>query len=273
MKYQILIDNNQIISGNVMEIIIVLSFLIIVIILITIYLFKRLNENNRMKYEFITIIAHKFRTPLTYVKWVCDSLIPEEIDSFKKKSLSDIKISNQKLIDLTGTLIEISDSENSGGASYVYEKLPVCEIIKTLVDNTKDLFHEKNIYFSFKCDDDKTRVKVDRSRLEFVINTILDNARTYTPPGKKVELTVSKNLFHVMISVKDDGIGISKQDIKHVFSKFFRGKNARVNDTEGFGVGLYLASSIIKHLKGNIKVESPGENMGTEFTITLPRVR
>ena len=69
------------------------------------------------------------------------------------------------------------------------------------------------------------------------------------------------------------GIGISKKDLPHIFSKFYRGKNARNTDTEGFGVGLYLASSIIKRLGGKIKVFSEGEGMGSTFTVTLPKSR
>lgn len=273
MQYQILIDNQNTISGDLNVLIVMLSAIFLVLLALVIFFRKRIKDSNRMKYEFITIVAHKFRTPLTYIKWVCDSLIPEEVDSFKKKSLEDVKKSNQKLIDLTGTLIEIADSESSGGVTYVYEKILLVELMQNIINNAKDSFHEKNIFLSFKCKNDKLKIKADRARLEFVINTLLDNARTYTPIGKKVELAISGSLFHVFIAVEDDGIGISKQDIKHVFSKFFRGKNARINDTEGFGVGLYLASSIIKRLRGKITVESPGENLGSKFTITLPRVR
>jgi signal transduction histidine kinase len=273
MQYQILIDNKNTISGDLDVLIIIFSAIFLTLLTIIIYFLKHIRDNNRMKYEFITIVAHKFRTPLTYIKWVCDSLIPDEADSFKKKSLEDVKKSNQKLIDLTGTLIEIADSESSGGVTYVYEKIPLVELMQDIINKNKDSFHEKNIFLGFKFTNNKIKVKADRTRLEFVINTLLDNARTYTPIGKKVELAVSGSLFKASIIVEDDGIGISKQDIKHVFSKFFRGKNARVNDTEGFGVGLYLASSIIKKLKGKITVESPGENLGSRFMITLPRVR
>jgi signal transduction histidine kinase len=218
-------------------------------------------------------VAHKFRTPLTYVKWVCDTLIPDETDSFKKKSLEDIKRSNQKIIDLTSTLIEIADSESSGGVTYVYEKLPLGELVRDISNKFKDTMHEKNLFFSFDCKNEKAKVRVDKSRFEFVLSTLLENACTYTPPGKNIDISVTSTLFKNYIKVEDSGIGISKQDLPHVFSKFFRGKNARLNDTEGFGVGLYLANSIIKKFHGKMSVESPGEGLGSRFTIRLPRVR
>jgi signal transduction histidine kinase len=273
MQYELIIDNNPVITGSVAEISVIIGGILIFILLLAVFLWKKLRENAHLKYEFITIVAHKFRTPLTYIKWVCDSLIPEESDSFKKKSFEEIKRSNQKIIDLTSTLIEIADSENSSGATYIYEKIILADMVKEVSNKYKDTLHEKNIFYSFDVENDKVKVKVDRSRFEFVLATLLENAWTYTPIGKDVKVTITNTLFKTYISVEDSGIGISKQDLPHVFSKFFRGKNARINDTEGFGVGLYLASSIIKRMHGKIKVESPGEGQGSRFTIILPRVR
>jgi two-component system sensor histidine kinase ResE len=210
---------------------------------------------------------------MTYIKWVCDTLIPDETDSFKKKSFEDIKKSNQKIIDLTSTLIEIADSDNSTSVTYKIEKIPIYDFVKNVSDKFGDTLHEKNLFFSLNCENHKLKIKADPSRLEFVIYTLLENACNYSPPGKNVSINIKSSLFKVKISVEDNGIGISRQDLPHVFSKFYRGKNARITDTEGLGVGLYLASSIVKRLKGKISVESPGENMGSTFTITLPKSR
>ena len=273
MQYQISIDGITYISGNLIIVAIVALVLVILAIIAFIIIRKRLIENNHMKYEFVTIVAHKFRTPMTYIKWVCDTLIPDETDSFKKKSLEDIKKSNQKIIDLVSTLIEIADDENKAGASYVIDKFPIYDFTKSVADRFKDTLHEKNLFFSLDCDDKTAMVKADQSRLEFVLTTLLDNAQTYTNPGQNVAVFINASLLSVKISVQDSGIGISKSDLPHIFSKFYRGKNARSTDTEGFGVGLYLANSIIKKLGGKMSVESPGEGMGSIFSITLPRVR
>lgn len=273
MSYQIIVDNNVILNGEITNIIIILSILLLTIILIFLNIWRRFKENEHLKYEFVTIVAHKFRTPMTYIKWVCDALIPEETDSFKRKSLEDIKKSNQKIIDLTSTLIEISDSENSNNVIYNIEKILIYDFVKTVSDRFSDTLHEKNLFFSLNCKNRNLKIKADKSRLEFVIYTLLENSCNYSSPGKNVSIDITSNLFKVKISVQDNGIGISKQDLPHVFTKFYRGKNARTTDTEGLGVGLYLASSIIKRLKGKISVFSEGENTGTTFMITLPRSR
>lgn len=271
MDYQIIINKEVFFSGDLANFFLLFTAIILIVILLIVIITKRLRENSHMKYEFITIVAHKFRTPLTYIKWVCDSIIPDETDSFKKKSLEDVKKSNQKIIDLTSTLIEIADAESSGGATYVFEKVPVYSFVKDITDRFKDTIHEKNLFFSLNCDKQDTIIKVDKSRLEFVISTMLENACTYTPPGQNISVNITTSLFRVNISVQDSGIGISKKDLSHIFSKFYRGKNARNADTEGFGVGLYLASSIVKRLGGKISVFSEGEGTGSTFTVSLPK--
>lgn len=273
MSYQFIINNNVILSGEIIDVIIILFVLLFIIISTLFYIWKRLKENGHLKYEFITVVAHKFRTPMTYIKWVCDTLIPDETDSFKKKSLEDIKKSNQKIIDLTSTLIEIADSDSSGGITYNIEKINVYDFIKNVSDKFSDTLHEKNLFLGLNCKNHNLKIKADKSRLEFVIYTLLENACNYSSPGKNVSINITSNLFKVKISFRDDGIGISRQDLPHVFTKFYRGKNAKVTDTEGLGVGLYLASSIIKRFKGKISVQSAGENMGSDFTITMPRAR
>jgi len=273
MNYQFIVDNNEVLSGQVTELTTIIVVALVLLFLFLFYFVSRLKENHRLKYEFVTIIAHKFRTPLTYVKWVCDELMSTESDAFKKKSLKDIQDSNQKLINLTGTLIELTDSNKASTTSYNIEKLNLCEVVKKLSAELRYSIQEKNLFFAVKCESDPIKVKADRTRLEFVLSTILDNARIYTPIGKSIDVNITKTFFKAIITVKDAGIGISKEDMPHIFSNFFRGHNARQTDTEGVGVGLYLAKSIVKRLGGKITAFSAGPDQGSTFMIILPRTR
>jgi signal transduction histidine kinase len=116
-------------------------------------------------------------------------------------------------------------------------------------------------------------VKIDRQRMEFVLQTLLENALTYTPSGKNVDVIVSKVGHKAIISVVDHGIGIDKADMPRIFDKFFRADNARATDTEGFGVGLYLSQAIARRHKGTMDVTSDGVGFGSTFTITLKTVK
>lgn len=270
MNYQIIINNNPILSGNVF----VLGLIGIVVFLIIVYISRlilnKLKVYETMKYEFITIIAHKFRTPLTQIKWIVEASLPGETDSFKRESLDSIDKSAETLIGLTNTLVEITDSANKVLTVYSFEKLNICEIINKITSSLKDRFHEKNIFFGVTCEQAEIFVKGDRARLEFVLQTVIENTINYSPVGSNVEITVSKEKSKVIVYVVDQGIGIKEEDIPHIFTKFFRTSNAQAMDTEGFGVGLFLAKSVIKRHYGEINVFSKGIGKGSTFSISLP---
>lgn len=260
-------------SENSLAIILLAVSVFIIFILIIHTLLKKLRTGETLKYEFITIIAHKFRTPLTHVKWSTDELVKNEQDAYKKQSLLDIQQSNEKLIKLTGTLIELTETDNAAASSYTFERLSLCSFVRAVGESYKDAFHEKNIFFSVQCPPTDMFVKIDRQRMEFVLQTLLENALTYTSSGKNVDVIVSKVGHKAVISVTDHGIGIDKADVSRIFGKFFRADNARATDTEGFGVGLYLSQAIIRRHKGSISVASDGIGHGATFTVSLKKAK
>lgn len=258
------------VTNAIAGVVLFFSFLTVVVVSIKI-IWELITKNERMKYEFVTIIAHKFRTPLTYIKWAVDELMTTETDSYRAQSLKNVQESNEKLIKLTGTLVELTDADNMTASAYSFERTDLCQFAREVSSTYKDMFHEKNIFFSVQCPATPIFAKIDRSRLEFVLQTLLENARAYTPTGKDVVLAIGLSGRKAAISVTDHGIGIAKDDIPHIFSKFFRAPNARAADTEGFGVGLYLAQSIVERHRGEMTVFSEGAGMGSTFTITLKK--
>lgn len=230
----------------------------------------KINENENLKYEFITIIAHKFRTPLTQMKWLSEGMLADEQDSYKKQSLESFHQSTQQLIDLTGTLVELTDSDNASRNSYAFERLNVCDLVKIVADSFKNSFHEKNIFLSLQCAAPEIFANVDKPRMEFVLQTLLQNAVTYSPPGRNVEVSIFVEKNKIKVTIIDHGIGIDPSDISKIFTKFYRAANAQKTDTEGFGIGLYLAQAIVRRHRGKITVFSEGLNRGTTFEITLP---
>jgi signal transduction histidine kinase len=141
-----------------------------------------------------------------------------------------------------------------------------------VADSVRTTFKEKNIFFAVQCPPEDIFVKVDSARMEFVIQTLLQNALAYTSPGRNVDVTISYGGGKAVLAVTDHGIGIARSDLPHIFDKFYRTDLAQRTDTEGFGVGLYLSKSIVKRHRGRLDVYSEGENKGSTFTITLPMV-
>ncbi|HEY9583400.1 MAG TPA: HAMP domain-containing sensor histidine kinase [Candidatus Paceibacterota bacterium] len=244
--------------------------LVLAVIVIGKIIWNKFKSYETLKYEFVTIIAHKFRTPLTQMKWILETLKEKEQDSYKLESIKTLEQSNRNLISLTGTLIELTDSADTSLASYTFEKINACEMVNGMVSSLKDSFHEKNLFLGVKCASEEIFVMVDKPRMDFVLQTIMENAIRYSPPGRSVDIEVGRVKNKAIISVKDYGIGIDPADMGNVFSKFFRAPNAQNMDTEGFGVGLYLAQSIARRHNGKIEVFSEGLEKGTTFSVVLP---
>jgi signal transduction histidine kinase len=245
----------------------------VLVLTIIVALWRTLARNEKLKYEFITIVAHKFRTPLTHIKWTSDELVKNEQDAYKKQSLTDIQQSNEKLIKLTNTLLELTDSSNTSATAYAFERVSLGDFVRDIGTGFKDMFHEKNIFFSVQCPPEPLFVKIDTQRMEFVIQTMLENALNYSSPGQSVEVHIARNGRHNEVHFIDHGIGIEPQDIPSIFTKFFRTKSAQAMDTEGFGVGLYLAQSIVERHGGKITAYSDGAGKGSTFILSLKRIR
>ncbi|MEN9912900.1 MAG: hypothetical protein RLY66_308 [Candidatus Parcubacteria bacterium] len=241
-------------------------------VVIGVFFWNKLRENELLKYEFITIVAHKFRTPLTHSKWMLEEMIADEQDVDKKTMLSTLHESGNKLIDLTGALVELTDSER-GSSQYSFEQADLCAFVKGPLAAAQHLFDAKQILFSHTCAADGVMVSVDKKRMQFVMQTLLENAAAYTPDGGKVSVHIFTAKGKARIAVEDSGIGISRDDTSRIFSKFYRTRGAKKVDTEGFGVGLYLAQSIARRHGGKIEISSKGEGAGSTFTIVMPAMR
>ena len=251
------------------------TLLVIVTVILTtiaVILISR-SRNERERYEFITIIAHKFRTPLTHIKWSTENILEGTLDAYQKQSFMDIRGANEKLIKLTGTLIELTDSESGAQTAYKFERVNVCDILRESATEAKSDFREKNLFITAECADPALCVRADRSRLRFVIDTMLENACLYSPPGRNVTLGLERHGSKCVISIVDNGIGIESRDMSRVFTKFFRAKNAHAMNVEGLGIGLYLARELVKRHGGKIKVFSEGAGRGTTVSLILPRVK
>ncbi len=246
---------------------------ILVFSIVCFLLLRMLRRNEALKYEFVTIIAHKFRTPLTRSKWIIEDLVKDEPDPFRKQNIVELKKANENLVKMLGTMLELTDGPDMQRTSYKLERINLCDLVQVCYESTKNTFQEKNISVTFEYAEPAVFVKADRSRLEFVLLTLLENACLYTPTGRNVAVIVTTKRNKTALSVVDDGIGIDPHDMPHIFSRFFRAKNASAMDTEGLGVGLYLARSIVERHRGKLEAFSAGVDAGSTFSIILPRIK
>jgi len=226
----------------------------------------------RAKSDFITIAAHQLRTPTTALNWALDNLSKDK--SLSKDSKGELKIARQtakNLIKTINDLINITQIEE-GKFGYNFNKLELNKFLSKLLSDADAVAKEYKVKLYYKRPKSKeVFVNADKARLGLAIANLIDNAIKYNVPNGQVIVSLKKipNKPMVEISVRDTGVGIPKNDIKKLFTKFFRAKNIEQYGVEGSGLGLYLTKNIINRHGGTIRVDSV-ESRGSTFYFTLP---
>ncbi len=233
--------------------------------------YRKMRESDILKYEFVDVVTHKFRTPLTYIRWSLDSLRSTHLEKGQSETLAMIDEANVRLSDLTNTLVGLSEGESS---RYLYEFSPenVRDIVNDVLGAVAPHSKQKDVSMRSEIPNDLPAVLVDRRRTEFILQTILENAIIYSSQRSSILIAASADRKYVKITIHDSGIGIAKADLLYIFSRFYRTSNATLVHTEGLGLGLYLAKEIATRQGGNIRVESEGLGKGSTFVVELPKV-
>jgi signal transduction histidine kinase len=241
----------------------------VIFVSIGVGVWQRLSDAEILKDEFITVITHKFRTPLTRIKWAIDdmsSVIPAE----KKESIDAIVESDRQLLALTDILVHML-SENASHFDYHISPMDINELFSDLSVQYDIRAKRKGIDLSFSASPGM-RVMADAEKSVLILQILLDNSLSYTPAGGSIKVAAHSDadFSHVVIEVSDTGIGMSQETASKVFRRFYRGDNARHADTEGMGIGLFMAKRIAEKQGGNISVKSEGEGKGSTFSVIFP---
>ncbi len=232
----------------------------------------RLRKLDNAKSEFISIVSHQLRTPLTAIKGFVSLLLEGsygKISSQHKEVLDKVYISSERLINLVEDMLNISRIE-SGRMEYNYEKVNIVEVCKEVTDTFVIRAKENNLFLDLEIPNSPLPpAMTDRRRIVEVISNIIDNAIKYTDKGG-ITIAFSKEDLFIEVSVKDTGVGIPKKELPYLFTKFSRGKDITRLSATGTGLGLHVSRSIIEAMGGKITVESGGLKRGSVFTIHVP---
>jgi signal transduction histidine kinase len=243
------------------------SFSIILVLFIALLVWRKMLQVDLLKNEFITTVTHKFRTPLTQIKWSTENL-KKSIDEENRENVVDIQSAIEKLVELTNLLVAISETDS---ISYKYDvkSVDLKNIAEEAIMYLNDLIREKKMKLNVSLNPNMI-VHVDPSRIKFVIQTLIENAINYNSSNGEISISLYSKNDKAVFSITDSGIGISERELPLIFTKFYRGNNARTVDTEGMGIGLFISKEIIVRHNGKIGVESRGLNKGSTFTFALP---
>jgi signal transduction histidine kinase len=244
----------------------------LVIVLFAGYVWEKMRDLEILKYEFITVVTHKFRTPLTRIKWASEVVRRESKSPVETEAVGEIESANENLVVLTDMLVSLRNS-NESTYYYEFEVADLADLIASVAGNVKQRAGEKGVMLSVACPPKIMFASVDKRRITFALQIIVENAITYTPANGSIGISVSQDGSDVYVRVRDSGIGIAKDDIPKMFNKFWRSKEAKAADTEGMGIGLFMAKEIAERHDGAIEVGSEGVGKGATFTLRLPLVK
>jgi heavy metal sensor kinase len=213
-------------------------------------------------------IAHDLRSPLTRIRGTAEVTLTtgKSLEDYENMAASTIEDCD-RLLDMINTMLLISKTE-AGVEKPAGEEVDIAALIRRACDLFSSIAEDKNLGLSYDAPE-KTLVRGDPRMLQRMLSNILDNAVKYTPSGGKiaVALTGAKNQ-HVVISIRDTGVGISSADLNRIFERFYRCDQSR--SQPGTGLGLSLARAIARAHGGDIAVKS-AVGQGSTFTIMLPK--
>lgn len=279
----ILMDNHQILEEREIQILIgrpiwmtFWAFLLYALIIIGIsyaiiryQMIRRDKQISQAKINFFMQTAHDIRTPLTLIKAPLGEILKNEQLTEQGTTNLNLAIqSTDNLSELANNLMDFQKEElYSSKISVVRYELN--QYIQNYMQQFKAYAEQKGIDFQYKSSFTSLEVWIDQNKIDSILQNLLSNALKYTPKGGSVTIETDHNKNRWILTIKDTGIGIPKEDQKKLFKFLFRGKNATNQLITGSGVGMLLTYRLIKNHEGKISLSST-ENVGTTFQLSFP---
>jgi signal transduction histidine kinase len=233
--------------------------------------FEKLAETSRLKSEFIAILSHQLRTPLSNLKWVLEMMMSGRIVLISKKQLEYFKLlkeNSERMDQLIKDLFIVSQIE-AETLPLKKEEFFLEDLVKSAIDEFKSFAEASNVEIIFEKEKDLPKIYGDKSKIKLVAEKLLDNAIRYTRGRGKVKISLKKIKNKIYFEIEDEGVGIPKAEQKFIFEKFFRSSNILRLQTQGTGLGLFISKKIVEKSGGKIGFKSQ-EGKGSKFYFTLP---
>lgn len=244
--------------------------------------FERLAEANRMKSEFVSVVSHQLRSPLSNIKWALEFLMSGRAGVVEQPQVGYFEIlreNSSRMLNLVNDLLQVSRLDQ-GTLSFEKKPFSFSDMLEGVLHEFDAVMKASNIAVSVEGEKNSPQVMGDPFRVRQVVANLLDNAIRYSakpaspvPQDGRAKSFIAIRCFpqgkRLRVEVQDNGVGIKAEDQPYIFQKFFRSSNALRHETQGSGLGLYITKSIIERAGGEIGFQSE-EHKGSTFWFTIP---
>ena len=237
------------------------------------HLLQQLRDADRQKDEFLATLAHELRNPLHPIRGAVEIMrLKEQLDPDVQLSRDII---DQQVTHLARLIEDLLDVARITRDTLVLrkERLGLAAAIKGALDASRDFMESHGHQPIVSLPPESVEIEADLVRLTQILVNLLNNAAKYTPRGKSIRLSASVRDGSATISVSDEGVGISPDQLPHVFEKFYQIDRSLERSESGLGLGLSLARRLVELHGGKVEARSAGLGLGSEFSVSLPVVR
>jgi two-component system phosphate regulon sensor histidine kinase PhoR len=234
---------------------------------------SELRRLQRIRAEFIDNLAHELRTPLANVRLLAETLsrdseqvnLPERL----RRSVAQIDIESGHLAQMVNELLDLSRIEQ-GTARLEVEDVAVGPVVGGTIERLRLFAERQGVTLSADLPEGLPPVRADPERIAQVLMNLLHNAVKFSPSGGSVAVSAEADAENVIVSVRDEGVGIPERELERIFERFYKVDRARVRGKGGTGLGLAIARHIVEGHGGRIRAQSE-EGAGSTFSFTIPR--
>jgi signal transduction histidine kinase len=229
-----------------------------------------LAESNRRKDEFLATLAHELRNPLSALRTACEALRFKAADNADVAALQGVF--HRQIGQLTRLTNDLLDVSRITRDKVVLQRgqVVLSDVIAAAVETVRPLIEQRKHALLVELPPDPVYVDGDFARLVQVFANLLDNAARYSPHKSRIDVTAQVDAVGLLVKVRDNGVGIGREMLPHVFDLFVHGGQPTTPGEGGLGIGLSLAKRLAEMHGGTITAFSAGPNQGSEFSVRLP---
>ncbi len=251
-----------------------LTTIIIAIFIFTLWIIFRQKKLSEMKTDFVNNMTHELKTPISTISLASQMLSDESIPVQNKNfgHISRIIDTESKRLGVQVEKVLQMAIFDKGKLKLKYKIIDLHDLVGHTVDNFRIQVKKRNGMIEWEAEALNSIVRVDEVHMTNVISNLVDNAIKYSKEEPKIFLSTRNENGSLVLRIEDNGIGISKEDQKRIFEKFYRVPTGNVHNVKGFGLGLSYVKKIVEIHQGNITLRSE-INKGTKFDITLPLIK